>query len=363
MQNNIFLRILPRPTNLGARLAMFAIIGTLIAIVLGLVSILEITNLAPVDIQGTFVWIVLGAAALLVLTLSTFWIVISQDILKPLAKIHSILHHEEEEIQPSVGFGQMAVQVQALIESASQAQEELDKSQESLRQAEKLAMVGKLAAGVAHSVRNPLTSVKLRLFSLERSLALTPRQEEDFTVITDAIRHVDSIVSNFLEFSRRPQLKIQKTSVKRIVDATMQLLENRLTALPVSISVKRAKDLPLIDGDAEQLREALLNILLNGCEAMNYSGSMLIEEFLETKAGKDFICIRIQDSGPGILPSDLTEIFTPFFSTKEQGTGLGLPIAKGILQEHGGNIEVASSAKTGTIFTLKIPVPAKGSVS
>ena len=357
MQTNIFLRNLPRPVHLGARLAMFVILIVLVAIVLGLVSIFELMNLAPAYIQETFVWVVLLGAICLIATGSLFWKIISHDVLKPLQGIRNILQEEEEDTPPSEGFGQMAEQVQALKKTASQAQEELDKSQESLRQAEKLAIVGKLAAGVAHSVRNPLTSVKLRLFSLERSLTLNQRQEEDFTVITEAIRHVDNIVSNFLEFSRRPHLKLQKINVEKISEATLKLLENRLETLPVSVAVKRAKNLPVIDADPEQLREAMLNILLNACEAMDYCGNLKIEEYLDNNNGKQFVCIRIQDSGAGISSKDLEEIFTPFFSTKTQGTGLGLPIARGILQEHGGDIDVESSNKTGTVFTLKIPVP------
>ena len=358
---DVFLRLLPRPVHLGARLAMFFLVAALIAIVLGLVTLLEITSLAPVDMEHTFVWVVLVGACLVLLMLGLCWLVLSREVLHPLEDIRKALQQEEEDVPPSSGFGQVVVQVQALRDAVHQTQEQLDKSHENLRQAEKLAMVGKLAAGVAHSVRNPLTSVKLRLFSLERSLALTPRQQEDFTVITEAMRHVDAIVSNFLEFSRRPQLQLQRVRVSAVVDATLQLLENRLAAFPVSLTIRRAPGAPAIDADPEQLREALLNILLNGCEAMDYSGALLVEEqFATGDDGTAYVCVRIQDSGPGIPPEKLADIFTPFFSTKEQGTGLGLPIAKGILQEHGGNITVESSPKTGTIFTLSLPLAVDG---
>ena len=115
--------------------------------------------------------------------------------------------------------------------------------------------------------------------------------------------------------------------------------------------------MPELHADPEQLREALLNILLNACEAMEYSGSLRIEEQLvSAEDGALFACIRIQDSGPGIPAEHLPDIFTPFFSTKEQGTGLGLPIAKSILEEHGGDIRVNASPETGTAFTLLLPV-------
>ena len=100
---------------------------------------------------------------------------------------------------------------------------ELEQSREHLLQSEKLAQIGKLAAGVAHSIRNPLTSVKMRLFSLERTLSLSAAQKEDFDVISEEIRHIDTIVGNFLEFSRPPKLKIQKASPSEVVDMAVQL--------------------------------------------------------------------------------------------------------------------------------------------
>jgi signal transduction histidine kinase len=218
-------------------------------------------------------------------------------------------------------------------------------------------MVGQLAAGVAHSVRNPLTSVKLRLFSLERGLTPDARQQEDFAVIADAIRHVDGIVSNFLEFSKRPGLKLEQISPSAVVDASLALLENRLAVFPVSLSLHRKQSLPEVRADPEQLREAMLNILLNACEAMQYSGNLVVEEALVSRGnGHLYAAIRIADSGPGIAAEHLPAIFTPFFGTKEQGTGLGLPIAKSILEEHHGDIEVESSTRTGTAFTLLIPL-------
>ena len=348
------LKLLPGADTLGARLAMFLLAIVLIGLVLLLLAVLEMANLTPVDMEHTFVWVVAGATAALLLMAGGLWLTISREVLRPLEQIRMIIQQEE---QGTAGLGQVVATMRELRDTVDRTQAELDKSNKNLRHVEKLAMVGKLAAGVAHSVRNPLTSVKLRLFSLERSLTLAPRQQEDFGVIADAIRHVDGIVSNFLEFSRRPSLKLERVSPSTVVDATLQLLENRLAVFPVSLSRHRKSPLPEVSADPEQLREALLNILLNACEAMDYSGNLRIEElFSSTGDGTLFACIRVQDSGPGIPEDLLPDIFTPFFSTKEQGTGLGLPIAKSILEEHGGDIQVVSSAFTGTIFTLLLPV-------
>ncbi|MDL2316746.1 hypothetical protein LJC59_06665, partial [Desulfovibrio sp. OttesenSCG-928-A18] len=359
MQYSTFLRLLPGPETLGARLAVFLLAIMLVATVLVLSIVLDMAGYAPADLKQTFAWVVLCASLTLLLLAGWLWGMIYREVLRPLDNIRKELVQSE---RAAAGLGQVAATMRELREAVDRTQAELDESNRNLRHVEKLAMVGKLAAGVAHSVRNPLTSVKLRLFSLERALTLDDRRREDFAVIADAIRHVDGIVSNFLEFSRRPALKLEELSPSDIVDATLRLLESRLAVFPVSLSIRRSAPLPKVQADPEQMREALLNILLNACEAMEYSGNLSIEESLvRREPGALFACIQVRDSGPGIADSLLPDIFTPFFSTKEQGTGLGLPIAKSVLEEHGGDIEVFSSPSSGTCFSLLLPIgPALG---
>lgn len=231
--------------------------------------------------------------------------------------------------------------VQSLLDDVGQTQALLRESREHLVQAEKLALVGKLAAGVAHSVRNPLTSVKMRLFSLERSLDLSPEQREDFEVISEEIRHLDTIVRNFLEFSRPPKPKFQRVSPSDVVDMTLQLLKHRLETYGVDVRVHRERTLPEVAVDPEQLKEALVNLILNACDAMGENGRIeIIEEagFMDP-LGRVAI-LRLTDSGPGIPPDLGDKVFQPFFSTKEEGTGLGLAIAQRIMEEHGGYIHL-----------------------
>jgi C4-dicarboxylate-specific signal transduction histidine kinase len=149
--------------------------------------------------------------------------------------------------------------VQSLVENVDQTQSELQQSRAHLLQAEKLAMVGKLAAGVAHTIRNPLTSVNMRLFSLERSLELSQTQREDFEVISEEVRHIDNIVQNFLEFARPPKLKIQSISPSEVVDMALQLLRHRLESYGVQVELDRQRNLPKIEADPEQLKEVLIN--------------------------------------------------------------------------------------------------------
>lgn len=245
--------------------------------------------------------------------------------------------------------------VHGLIEDAGQTQIELERSREHLLQSEKMALVGRLAAGTAHSIRNPLTSVKMRLFSLSRSLHLTPPQQDDFDVIAQEIKHIDTIVQNFLEFARPPKLQIQRVSPSGVVDMTLQLLAHRLHSYEVTVHLRRDRPLPPIAADPEQLKEVLVNLVINACEAMSRGGEITITES-ETRHPARNVVIRVTDNGPGMSERVRDQIFNPFYTTKEEGTGLGLSIVLRIIEEHGGRIEVQSEEGAGATFTITLPL-------
>lgn len=230
-------------------------------------------------------------------------------------------------------------------------------SEEALRKSEKLAAVGKLAAGVAHSVRNPLTSVKMRLFSMERSVDLSDTQKEDFEVISEEIRNIDNIIRNFLAFSRPSKLKMQKASPSTVVDTTLRLLSQRLDSYGVEVTVNRERRLAEISIDSEQLEEVLVNLIINSCEAMGSGGQIAIHERLETpnSLGQK-VTIMVSDNGPGVPESVQDKLFEPFFSTKDEGTGLGLSIAARIVEEHGGSLRFDPTKGGGATFIITLPI-------
>ncbi len=244
-----------------------------------------------------------------------------------------------------------------LIQDVDQTRSRLELSQEHLQQAEKWALVGKLAAGVAHSVRNPLTSVKMRLFSMERTLALTSSQKDDFEVISEEIRHIDTIVGNFLEFSRPPKLKMQKISPSDSVDMALQLLKHRLESYDVKVRLIRDKRLPETQADPDQLKEVFVNLMVNACDAMVNGGHIVIRESRQIfEQEGPVLIIEMSDDGPGVPESIQEKLFQPFFSTKEEGTGLGLSIAQRIVEEHGGWLELESIEGNGATFRIKLPM-------
>lgn len=310
---------------------------------------------ARVTVINSLALVAMPAALLIGLFLAY---ILMKQVLHPIRQLAmatdpaSDTHLDSDEIKA------LSQRVHDLIQDVDQTQTQLKWSHEHLLQSERLAQVGKLAAGVAHSIRNPLTSVKMRLFSLERTLSLSLTQKEDFEVISEEIRHIDTIVRNFLEFSRPPKLKMQSVSPSDAVDMALQLLRHRLESYGVDVELVRPRRLPEISVDPEQLKEVLVNLLVNACEVMNDGGSIVIEERERTteEMGR-VLTIRVADSGPGIPESVKDKIFEPFFSTKEEGTGLGLSIASRIVGEHGGKLQVQTQEGEGTTFLITLPFP------
>lgn len=250
----------------------------------------------------------------------------------------------------------LRTRVRGLLDDVEDTQSELKRSQERLLQSEKMALVGKLAAEVAHTIRNPMTSIKMRLFSLERSLELSPAQREDFKVVSEEMRHLDTIVRNFLEFSRPPKLKMQRLNVSEVIDGALQLLHSRIELLGVQVERERHY-VPAVLADPEQLKEVVVNLLVNACDVLGQGGRIWITEAeaVAERMGR-VVVITIRDSGPGIPATLREKVFEPFFSTKPDGTGLGLAIAQRVVEEHGGSLELESREGEGAVFRITLPV-------
>jgi signal transduction histidine kinase len=302
-------------------------------------------------IAGTAIWTAIILGALLAFVLIT-------QILNPLRNLalHSNLDAAEGSIESRNEVKAVSRRFHSLVEDMDETKTQLERSQEHLVQSEKLALVGKLAAGMAHSIRNPLTSVKMRLFSLGRSLDVSDTQKEDLDVISEEIRHLDNIVRNFLEFSRPPKLKKQNVSPSDVVDMVLQLLHHRLQSYGAEVKLHRQERLPEVSIDPEQLKEVLVNLVVNACEATGGPVQIVIsEEHGAMEPWGQVVRLQVTDNGPGIPEEIQNRLFEPFFTTKEEGTGLGLSIAARILQEHGGQLDVNSKEDKGTTFTITLP--------
>lgn len=249
-----------------------------------------------------------------------------------------------------------------MIRDFDETNEELVRSRKHLLQAERMAMVGELAAGVAHTIRNPFTSIKMRMFSLGRSLKLTEAQGEDLQVISDEISRIDKIVENFLEFARPPKLKLQECSLGELINAVLTLLEYRLRAYNVELNYTFQPELGKVKVDPDRIKEALANLIINGCEAMETGGRISIGETRENhETMGEAAVITISDSGPGIPDTIIDKVTTPFFTTKEDGSGLGLSIVARIIKEHNGKLIISSKPEQGATFVIILPTGGQAS--
>ncbi len=301
----------------------------------------------------------MALAAVVIVSLLSLLVnfIFSRHILGPIRALARKANQEGREGDSPNEVLALTHSVMGLIKNAKLGHEQLKKSQAAMLQSEKLAMVGQLAAGTAHSIRNPLTSVKMRLFSLERRMDFSPSQQEDFKVIATEIQHINRIVENFLEFSRPPKLITRIISPSRVMDSCLHLLSQRLDSHQVSPRLIRDRELPPTRIDPEQLKEVLVNIILNACEAMEKGGEITIRERCEPNSRNQGVAvIQIQDNGPGIPHALQDHIFDPFFTTKDNGTGLGLNIAFNIINQHRGRLDVSSEPGKGSCFIISLPL-------
>jgi signal transduction histidine kinase len=247
-----------------------------------------------------------------------------------------------------------------LMESVRQLKEQFDQRGEYLHATEKMATLGRLAAGVAHEIRNPLTSIKMRLFSLGRELQEDSTQKEDVDVIREEVDHLESIVQNFLQFARPADVRLEPASLGDILSSVLDLLEHRFKDQEISVHLKSSRSPVDVLADRQQLRQVFMNVLLNACDAMPDGGDINVSYHLDDDGGDGMIRVRIGNSGSTILPEDAGHIFEPFFSTRDDGTGLGLSIAKQIVEQHGGEIKLDTPGEgEGVCFSFTLPLASK----
>jgi len=221
-------------------------------------------------------------------------------------------------------------------------------------QAEKLAAIGQLVAGLAHEINNPLVVISGRLEMLLSRCRLSKKEKNVYLVIINSqVERIRNLVDRFLKFSRKSLLKTETIDINEAIDNVLPLLSyHKLLTSKINIEKDLENDLPLVKGDLNQLQEVFVNLLLNSYQAMPEGGSIRIKT---AKISDRFLEIRISDTGGGIAPENLKNLFVPFFSTKKEGTGLGLSICYNIIKNHEGSINIESRLNEGTTFFIRLP--------
>jgi two-component system sensor histidine kinase HydH len=230
----------------------------------------------------------------------------------------------------------------------------LEETQKNLNQAERLSIIGQMVASIVHEIKNPLVSISGALKIIHDKTITEKQRDEYLTVIENETRRLDETVHLLLNYPRPSPAVLADVDVREPLATIQKQLGFQASSQGVRITLKSA-DLPPIKGDRDQLYHAFSNIIINALQAMPEGGRIdLICSFSENPDG--WVIVEIADNGPGIKKEDLPRLFQPFYSTKKGGTGLGLVIAKNIIKEHRGSIEIDSLEGKGTRFRIALPV-------
>jgi len=252
---------------------------------------------------------------------------------------------------------------QSLESKVEDRTQQLKAAHQKLMQSDRLASLGELAASVAHEINNPIAGVLNLSMLLQRMLKddgvpleRIPEFRKYIAQVTNETTRVGRIVSDLLAFSRRSKPQRAPADLNRIVRLTLSLVQHKMRLSGVEVETRLSDDLPAVPCDPSQVQQVVLNLLLNGAEATHSKGERRV--VVSTRAEGGFVRLVVADNGEGIAPENLGKIFHPFFTTKPEGkgVGLGLAVSYGIVEAHGGDIEVSSRVGEGATFTVSLPI-------
>jgi two-component system NtrC family sensor kinase len=347
----------------------------------GIIGILYVGMLEKpyIDLRNKVMVTFTGIAVLCVVILLVILFFITSTIIRPLQNMvfatnkiarGNMNHKVDISFQDEVGqlaqsFNQMTEALkmanQKLIQwgktlekRVEERTKELKDMQDSMIQSEKMASLGKIAAGVAHEINNPLTSI---LINTHLMMEKTPEEspfQENLHMISEETSRCGDIVKGLLEFARQNPPQKSYVDINEIVNTVVGILEKQVTLKNIQIFKKLEEKLPLIEVDASKIKQVFWNLIINAAEAMPEGGTLTICSRLSKS--EEFIEVEFLDTGVGISDEQKKKLFDPFFTTKGGGTGLGLAVSYGIIEQHHGRIDVKSHLSQGSSFTVNLPV-------
>lgn len=229
----------------------------------------------------------------------------------------------------------------------------LQELEKTIIKVEKLAILGQLATEMVHEIRNPLTAVSGLMQLLQQKLKGSP-QEEYITIILAELKQLNSFVSDFLLMARPGYCKRAQCSINKLLKEVITLVECEASIRKLIINLEAEKDTPIVNADSGQLKQVFLNITRNAFDALPVGGELFIQSLKDKQQG--IVRVVFRDTGIGMDKQTMANMFNPFFTTKNSGTGLGMFISKKIIDNHGGNIEIQSEPGRGATVTVVIPV-------
>ncbi len=250
--------------------------------------------------------------------------------------------------------GAVAETCACAIDKARMIEEQKSQYDQLALHTEKLSALGRMAAGIAHEINNPLAGILLYSSRMRKKVTEEGPIKEGLDVIVQETQRCKGIIQDLLEFSRDKEPEKAEASINDIIEKALGILENEFRLHHITVEKNLSGEMPAILLDVNLMQQVFVNLLINAVEAIQENGVIKIQSYVNQN--RKTVGVGVADTGGGIPPDDMAKIFEPFFSTKNNGTGLGLAVSYGIVQKHGGNIQVSSRLGEGTQFTVEIPV-------
>lgn len=332
-----------------------------------------------IDLRNRVMVTFTGIAVLCVVILLVILFFVTSTIIRPIQNLvfatnkiargdmnHRVdIHFQDEVGQLAQSFNQMTEALKTAnqklihwgktLEKRVEARtKELRDMQDSMVQSEKMASLGKIAAGVAHEINNPLTSILINTHLMMEKTSKESPFQENLKMIAEETSRCSDIVKGLLEFSRQSPPQKSYVDINTLVTTVIGILEKQAALKNIKILKALSADLPLLEVDANKIKQVFWNLIINAVEAMPKGGTLKIQSRLSQSEG--FVEVEFSDTGVGISDEQKKKLFDPFFTTKGGGTGLGLAVSYGIIEQHQGKIEVKSQLSQGSSFTVSLPV-------
>jgi len=255
------------------------------------------------------------------------------------------------ELAEIIFYFALGILIGGLVDREFKARRRHQEAELQVEQSQKLSLVGQIAAGVDHEVKNPLATIKGAADILTEDTTSQTEREEFKQIMQNEIKRIDTTVTEFLEFARPRETTLEHVNLTEVVEASLRQIEAHARQQDIQLQ-QQLDGTVLINGDPEKLHQMLMNLVLNAIQASAPGDT--VEVSLSISGG--LARIRVADSGTGIKDSDLAHIYEPFFTTKPTGTGLGLAVVKGIIDAHGGHIHYEPGTDMGTVVTVALPL-------
>lgn len=253
-------------------------------------------------------------------------------------------------------IGRLMESFNSMVDQLDVAQKELEELHfQQLERADRLASIGEMAAGIAHEIKNPLAGISAAVTIIRDDMAADDPRGTILSEVVDQVKRLDKTVSDLLFFGKPSPPELTRVDINTILETTLKFASQHRSGVNIEKRIELQPKLPPVYADDKQMQQVFLNIILNAYQAMTTGGVLGIKSMLSVRGGANFVRVDVSDTGAGIPAQILEKIFTPFYTTKAQGTGLGLPICNKLVKLHNGDIFVSSDNIKGTVFSVELP--------